>query len=176
MVQHRGLRACTRDAGHRLLVFMGAYFLTVMKRILQSVALALAVLLAAQPALATMTCEQKMCADGSSSLDCCLPSSGAPMHGMSNEAAMPSMSASGQAPSTSAMAGPSCSSEPCCAVSACPTPQLGTPVKFGVDRVASLTRVDALTSVAAPIRADVAFGDAVALARARYVLFQDFRI
>jgi hypothetical protein len=71
-----------------------------MKRILQFVALALAVFLTAEPAFATMTCAQKMCADGSSSPDCCLPMSDAPMHGMSNDAAMPSMSASGRAPST----------------------------------------------------------------------------
>ena len=98
------------------------------------------------------------------------------MHGMSNDAAMSYMSAPGQAPSTSALAGPSCSSEPCCAVSARSTPQLATPVKFNVDRVASFTRLGGLPSVAAPIRADVAFGDAVAPARARYVLFQTFRI
>ena len=155
---------------------MGAYFVAVMKRILQSVALALAVLLAAQPALATMTCVQKMCADGSSSTDCCLPSSDAPMRGMSNDVAMPSMSASGQAPSPSALTGLSCSSEPCCAVSAHSTPQLATPAKFSVDRVVSFTRLGGLSSVAAPIRADVTFGDVVAPARARYVLFQDFRI
>src|SRR5580700_10083979 len=98
-----------------------------MKRILQSVALALAVLLAANPALATMTCVQKICADGSSTMDCCLPTSDAPMSGMSNDA-MTSMGATGQAPSLSAVAARSCSSGPCCTLSTVTAQQLNSPV------------------------------------------------
>jgi hypothetical protein len=43
----------------------------VMKRVLQSVALALAVLLAVQPALASMTCTQMHYGAGHHSADCC---------------------------------------------------------------------------------------------------------
>jgi hypothetical protein len=167
---------CGRDAHHRPRVLVHAYFLAVMKRILQSVALALAVILTANPALATMTCAQQICADGCSSPDCCLPMSDAPMQGMSNDAAMPSIGASGQAPSNSALTELSCGSEPCRAVSAHPAPLLATLVKFSVERVASVTRLGVLFSAAVPGRTDVAFGDAVAPARARYVLFQVFRI
>jgi hypothetical protein len=165
-----------RDAGHRLRVFLRSYFEAVMKKILQSVALALAAILAVQPALATMTCAQKMCADGNSSADCCLPQSGAPMHGMSNVAAMPSMSASGQAPSFSAPAGASCITAPCCTVSSVTGPQSATPAKFDVSSVVSLTPVGETFSVAAPVRAGPPIGDVATPAHARYILFQAFRI
>ena len=145
-----------------------------MKRILQSVALALAAILAVQPALATMTCAQSICADGSSSANCCLPSSGAPMHGMPNNAAMLSMGASGQAPSLSAEL--SCVSAPCCTVSSLGAPQLAMRIKFGVSSVAVLTPVGEITSVSAPVRAVQTSGYAVTPTRARYLMFQAFRI
>jgi len=146
-----------------------------MKRILQSVALALAAILAVQPALATMTCAQKVCVDGISSMDCCLPSHGASMQGMSM-VGMPSMSASGQAPSLLAQTGSSCSSGPCCTVSARSTPQLATPGKFSVDRVVSFTWLGEFSGVTVAVRAGPASGEQVAATPARYVLFQDFRI
>ena len=155
---------------------MGAYFVAVMKRILQSVALALAAFLAVQPALATMTCAQKLCADGSSSPDCCLPSSGASMHGMANDMAMPSMSASGQAPSFVAATEAGCVSAPCCTVSIVTASQLAVPVKFSQSGVVSLTPTGELSGVVAPVRAGPSTVGAVPPALDRHVLFQVFRI
>jgi hypothetical protein len=154
----------------------GSYFIPVMKKILQSVALALAAFLAVQPALATMTCAQKLCVDGSSSPDCCLPSSDASMHGMADDMAMPSMSASGQAPSLSAATAPSCNSEPCCTVSVVTSSQLAVPVKFSQSGVVSLVPVGELSVFVAPVRAGPATVEAVAPALDRHVLFQVFRI
>jgi hypothetical protein len=152
------------------------YFTSVMKRILQSVALALAVFLAVQPALATMTCAQRICADGSSSPDCCLPSSDASMNGMANDMDMPSMSASGQAPSFVAAIGASCVSAPCCTMSTVSAQQLAAPVKFSLTGAVSLTLVSELSSVVAPVRAGRTRINAVAPALDRYVLFHVFRI
>jgi hypothetical protein len=147
-----------------------------MKRILQSVAMALAAFLAAQPALATMTCAQKLCVDGSSSPDCCLPSSGAPMQIMADDMAMPSMSASGQVPSFVAVTEASCLSAPCCTVSIVTAPQLAAPAKFSQSGVVSLTPTGELSGVVAPVRAGPAMVEVVAPALDRHVLFQVFRI
>ena len=152
------------------------YFTPVMKRFLQSVALALAAFLAVQPALATMTCAQKLCADGSSSPDCCLPSSGAPMPGMSNDAAMASMSAPGQAPSNPALARPGWVSDPCCSVAARSIPPLAAPVKSRVDGAVAFTRLGALIAASAPDRTAPLFAKTISPARDRPVLFQVFRI
>jgi hypothetical protein len=164
------------DDGHRQRILAEPYFNPVMKRILQSVALALAAFLAVQPALATMTCAQKLCVDGSSSPDCCLPSSGASMQGMANDMAMPSMSAPGQAPSFVAATESGCVSAPCCTVPTVTAVQLGAPVKSSVSRVASFTAIGELSCVVAPVRAVLRPEDPMAPAPARTILFHVFRI
>jgi hypothetical protein len=78
------------------------YLLSVMKRLLQSVALALAAFFAVQPALAAVTCAERACADGRSSPDSCLPTSDASMNSVAGKTAMASIHASGQAPSQAA--------------------------------------------------------------------------
>jgi hypothetical protein len=146
-----------------------------MKKILQSVALALAAFLTVQPALATMTCAQKICADGSSSPDCCLPSSDASMPDMA-DMAMPSMSASGQAPSNPALVGLDCASDPCCAISARSTPLVVGPVKSRVDGVVPVTRLGGVVAAIVPDRMTAIFAEVVPTPRDRPVLFQVFRI
>ena len=141
-----------------------------MKKLFQSVALALVVILAAQPAFATMTCVTKVCGAGDAVADCCPPSGNTAMRDMANNSAVSSMAMH------AALAGSSCTSEPCCVVSARTTPQLVTPAKSGASQSFLATPVDGLSSVAAPVRVVLAPGNPAAPAAARYVLFQVFRI
>ena len=145
-----------------------------MKRLLQSVALALAVLLSVQPALATMTCTQRLCGAGHPSADCCPPSSDGSMRDMSGYPAM-DMGTSWQT-SQPALAGSSCTSEPCCIVSARTTAQAAIPAKSRVNATAASVPVRGLLSVTVPVRPALTSRDAVAPAPARYVLFQVLRI
>jgi hypothetical protein len=164
-----------RDRGHRLAPFCGRYSLPVMKRLLQSVALALAVLLTANPALATMSCAQNICADSGSVPNCCLGSGATPMSGMSSDA-MASTGASSQASSLSAVSGSSRDSRGCCKVSNLTAQQLSSPAKFGVSRVLSFSLVTELPSVAAPVHLPGRSGDAIAARAPRTILFHIFRI
>ena len=149
--------------------------MVVMKIVLQSIALALAVLLTVQPALATMTCTQMHCGAGHHSADCCPPSSDGSMRNMAGDPAM-DMGASWQTPPQPALAGSSCASEPCCFVSARTTAQAAIPAKSKVNATAASMPVCELLSVAVPVRAALTSRDAVAPAPARYVLFQVLRI
>jgi hypothetical protein len=146
-----------------------------MKKVLQSVALVLAVLLTVQPALATMTCTQMHCGAGHHSADCCPPSSDGSMRNMAGDPAM-DMGASWQTPPQPALAGSRCASEPCCIVSARTTVQAAIPAKSKVNTKVSSTPVGEFFSVAVPVRAALTSRDAVAPAPARYVLFQVLRI
>ena len=146
--------------------------MVVMKKVLQSVALALAVLLTVQPALATMTCTRMHCGTGHHSADCCPPSSDGSMRNMASDPTM-DMGASWQTPSQPALTGSSCTSEPCCIFSARPTAQTAIPK---VNATAASMAVRQLLSVAVPVRAALTSRDAVAPAPARYVLFQALRI
>ncbi len=107
--------------------------MVVMKKILQSVALALAVLLAVQPALATMTCTQMHCGAGHHCADCCPPSGDGSMRNMSGDPAMDSMGASWQTPPQPALAESGCASEPCCIFSSRTTMQGAIPAKSRVN-------------------------------------------
>ena len=98
------------------------------------------------------------------------------MHGMANDMAMPSMSASGQAPSLIALAESACLSAPCCTVSTLSAQQLGAPVKFSLTGVLSFMPVDRFPCVAAPVRAGPVTVEAVSPSLDRHVLFQVFRI
>jgi len=150
------------------------YFNPVMKKILQSVALALAALLAVQPALASMTCAHKVCADGTSSPDCCLPANNAPMQGMAM--AMPGMGVSGQAPSQLLPLQSNCDSEPCCTVSGRLTTLPATSVKSPVNGVVAFTRLGQPVATALPIQAAITPADAAVPPPDRHVLFHVFRI
>ena len=147
-----------------------------MKRLLQSVALALATLLAAQPALATMTCVEMVCANHRSSPDCCLPSKDASMHGMAmaNDA-MSSMDASGQAPQI-ATDESGWISGPCCAVVAPSTTVLVASPKSQFSGVTLLARMGELAVAPAPVHAAVTLASAASSPSNRHVLFQVFRI
>jgi hypothetical protein len=147
-----------------------------MKRLLQSVALALVAFLAVQPALATLTCAQKICADGRTSMDCCLPSNDASMQDMANDPAMASMNAPGQAPSQISPAETACTSAPCCTVSEHFTQLLAGPVKSPVDGVVPFLRLGGLVATPAEDRTLAVFRDTAVPARDRPVLFQVFRI
>jgi hypothetical protein len=98
------------------------------------------------------------------------------MHGMANDMAMPSMSASGRAPSFVAMTGPSCLSAPCCTVSTVTTQQLAAPVKISQNGVVALVPVGQLSVFVAPVRAGPSTVEAVPPALDRHVLFHVFRI
>jgi hypothetical protein len=150
--------------------------MVVMKKILQSVALALAVLLAVQPALATMTCTQGICKAGQHSADCCPPTSGGSMRSMSGDPAMDSDSPSWQTPAQPALVESGCASAPCCIVSARTTTQAAIPAKSRVNATAASMPVGGVLSVTAPVREALISRDAVAPAPARYVLFQVLRI
>src|ERR1035438_6308055 len=130
-----------------------------MKRLLQSVALALIALLAAQPALATMTCAQQICGSGPTSANCCLSSDDTSKHEMSSGAAMLSMHHSQQASPQSTQAELGCSSGSCCAVSSLATPKLASSTKSSVSRFTSFTSLGGLPPVAAPVRAVPTTGD-----------------
>ncbi len=78
--------------------------MVVMKKVLQSVALALAVILAVQPDLATMTCTQMHCGAGRHTADCCPPSGDGSMRNMAGDPAMDSRGASWQTPPQPALA------------------------------------------------------------------------
>ena len=147
-----------------------------MKRLLQSVVLALAALLAVQPALATMTCAQQICGSSPISANCCPTSNDASKHEMSGDAAMLSMSASQQNSPRLNQAELSCNSGSCCNVSSLSTPKFVSSTKFSVGESASFTPLGGFSRATAPVRAVVAIGDAGASAPARHILFQVFRI
>ena len=146
-----------------------------MKRLLQSVSLALAALLAVQPALATMTCAHMVCADGHSSPDCCLPSSDAPMNGMANDAAMP-MSASGQAPSQMSEEQENCMSAPCCAVSSSTTTLLAASLKSLFSGIVPFPRQAGLVVTASAPHTTTTSVETSTSPPDRHALFQVFRI
>lgn len=147
-----------------------------MKKALQSVALVLAVLLTVQPAFAAMTCTQSICGAVNSSADCCPHSSGGTMRGMSGDSTMHSESSSWGTSSNPAVAASHCASEPCCIVSGRGTAQLAAPAKFSVNPPAPSGLLGANSSVTAPNKVYVASGNAVALAPAKYILFQVFKV
>ena len=146
--------------------------MVVMKKVLQSVALALAVLLAVQPALAAMTCTQGICRAGQHSADCCPPSNDGSMRNMLGDPALDSKGASWQTSPQSALVGSSSVSELCCIVSAPTTTQVAIPAKSKVNATATSTPVHGLHSVTVPVRVALTSGDAVAPAPARCVFFQ----
>ena len=147
-----------------------------MKRSLQFVALALAVLLALQPALATLTCTQRLCGAGHHSSDCCPPLRDGSMRNMSANPAMDSTGASWQTLPQPVLAESGCSSQPCCVVSARTTAQAAIPAKSKVNVTAASVPIRGLLSVIVPVRAALTSRDAVAPIPARYALFQVLRI
>jgi hypothetical protein len=146
-----------------------------MKRSLKFVVLALAVLLAVQPALATMTCTQWLCGAGHHSTDCCPTSIDGSMRNMSGNPAMDSRDTSWQT-SQPALAESGCAAELCCIVTARTTVQVALSAKSNVITVAPFALPGGLSSVAAPVRVARTSRDAVAPVAARYVLFQVLRI
>jgi len=161
---------------HRPPPWPGTIVNQVMKRLLQSVALALAALLAAQPALASMTCAQQICGSGPSSGNCCLSSNDSSHSEMSSDAAMMPMSGPQQAAPQSTQAELSCGSGSCCVVSSPATPKLVSSTKFTVNRFTSFTPLGGLPPVIAPAPLAAAVGSASASAPARYILLNVFRI
>ena len=146
-----------------------------MKRSLQFVVLALAVLLAVQPALATMTCTQWLCGAGHHSSDCCPTSIDGSMRSMTGNPAVDSRDASWQTPQP-APAQSGCASALCCVVSARTTVQVAISAKSNVITAVPFTLTGGLLSVAAPVRVALTSRHAVAPAPARYDLFQILRI
>jgi len=133
-----------------------------MKKLFHSVALALAVLLAAQPAFAAMTCAQNLC--GQAAANCCMPSAGMSMAGMSMD---------GPSHPAAAM---KCDSDGCCTVSA----RTSTPLlPVGKFVVSALELIDPGTR-ALPVLdgTDEVSGlsHAAAPIPARYLMFHAFRI
>jgi hypothetical protein len=147
-----------------------------MKKLLQSVALVFAVLLAVQPAMATMTCTQNICGTNPTSVDCCTPANDASMQGMSSDTSMQPMLASLQASTQSMQAILSRNPEPCCTLSSLTAPKLVPSTKFTASRTIVLRPLGGLSPVTAPVLAAQATGDVAAPAPARYILFQAFRI
>jgi len=147
-----------------------------MKRPLQFVALAIAALLAVQPALAAMTCAQQICGTGPTSTNCCLSSNGMSMPAMSDHTSMMLMDHSEQASQQSIQAELSCGSGPCCTVSSFTTPKLVPSDEVRVSGVASFAPLGGFSSLPTPVRAVDTVGAEDASAPARYVLFQVFRI
>ena len=147
------------------------------EKVVQFVALALAVLLTVQPALATMTCTQRLCGVDPQSADCCPPSSSdETMWNMSGNPAMDSTGAFWQTPPQPALAESSCTPQPCCIVSARTTAQAAIPAKSRVNATAASVPVRGLLSVTVPVGTALTSRGAVAPAPARYVLFQVLRI
>ena len=164
------------DGGHRLGLSGGSELVQVMRRSLQFIALALAVLLAVQPALAAMTCTQRLCGAGQHSADCCPPSSDGSMRNMSVNPAIDSTGASGRIPPNPMMAESGCASQSCCIVSARTTVQMAIPAKSRVGTTIHSTVPHGFSLVTVSVRAALTFGDAAAPAPARYVLYQVLRI
>ncbi len=161
-VEHR------RDTGHRPGVRHGAILNPVVKRFLQTVSLALAAFLAVQPALAAINCAQMLCADGHSSMDCCLPSSGASMQRMANHDSMLSM----QGAATES----DCLLALCCTVSAHSTTLPAASVRSRFDGAVPIARLGGVVVAAVPEHRAATPGEASFSPGDRHTLFQVFRI
>ena len=149
-----------------------------MKRFIQIVALVVVALLAAQPALATVSCPLQACGSDHSASNCCMHAGDMPMAGMSGDeamAAMDSMSAGCQTEWHSVLAEPGCTVEFLCESVSASTPRLSaTELTAGDVMLIALpaTALEALRGMAA---ARSSGAEAAPLA-AKYILFRDFRI
>ena len=147
-----------------------------MKNVLQSVALALAVLLAVQPPLVAEPCTQMHCSVGHHLADCCPSSREGSMQNMSGDSAMHSRQAASLIEAQPKLAQASCGLEPCCSTAVRTTVQAAIAAKSKVTTKISLTPVSVVSSVAVPFRMALTSGEAAAPAPARYVVCRILRI
>jgi hypothetical protein len=145
-----------------------------MKRLLQFVALALALLIAAQPLLAEASCATQNCSGEHAMTSCCMHSGGMAMAA----AGMQSMHAAcTPASGHQAVMTVGCTDPGCGIASAEAALQLVDPAKSTLTGVATpLMAVTQIAANVAPSRAIRPTQDAVAPATARCILLQTFRI
>src|ERR1700733_8422667 len=153
-----------------------------MKRFIQIVALVVAALLMAQPALANASCPRENSGSDCSASNCCMHAGGMPSHGVSSNEAMGPM---GQMDSTSAgcqMQWHAALSEPghgidsSCASVAVPLTPVAVGSRSMTTGVPLLALSGAIGAIVLPMRAARLSGVAAAPASAKYILFRDFRI
>lgn len=153
-----------------------------MKRFIQIVALVVAALLMAQPALANASCPHDISGSDCSAFNCCKHAGGMPSHGVSSDEAMGPM---GQMDSTSAgcqmqwhaaLPEPGCAIDSSCVSLASPLTLVAPGASNTATGVPLLAQPDLIGAIVLPMRAARSSGVAVAPASAKYVLFRDFRI
>ena len=153
-----------------------------MKRFIQIVALVVAALLTAQPALANASCPREISGSDCFASNCCKHAGGMPTHGVSSNEAMGPM---GQMDSTSAgcqMQWHAALTEPVsvvdssCVSAVAPLAPVVATTKSSTTGVPLLAVTEPVGAVIFPIRAVRSSGVVVARASARYILFRDFRI
>ncbi len=153
-----------------------------MKRFIQIVAVVVAAILVAQPALANAFCPPQVCGSGASASNCCQHAGDMPMPGMSSDDAMSSMdtmSSTGAgclAMGHAALSESGCMAELPCASPARSSDQLTSSAQR---RIAGIVDVDVLPQAGAeilPSRALRIVGATPAPASAKYILFHVFRI
>ena len=153
-----------------------------MKRFIQIVALVVAALLMAQPALANASCPRENSGSDCSASNCCMHAGGMPSHGVSSNEAMGPM---GQMDSTSAgcqmqwhaaLTEPGAVVDSSCVSAVAPLAPVAATTKSSTTGVPLLAVTEPVGAVIFPIRAVRSSGVVVARASARYILFRDFRI
>jgi len=136
-----------------------------MKRVLQFVALFVAVLLAAQPALAGLPCGPETSANGACAPDCAMAMTTAPMSQIAPDCGMsPQISSNG------------CEQSCCAGNSLQSASQPATGAKSKADRVLHFVAVPDNDANATSAFAALSSADPVSSAPPRYILFQVFRI
>ena len=154
------------------------YFTLVMKDGLHSVALALAVLLAVQPALTKTVCIQKVCSAVHASTSCCPRTGVGSMQGMSRDLRMPSTINPRPTEIVSGRPLPrsSCGTGPCCSDSFHITVQATVPAKSGTQSKISSFLVADFVSIAIFDKGVLTSTEAVAPVPARSLFFRTLRI
>jgi len=144
-----------------------------MKKLLQFVALALVLLVAAQPLLAETSCAEQPCGGDHSVEDCRVPSGTM----AKPDSAMPSTRANPRATAHAVLGEAGCSYGSCCLAWPTTTLQMAAPPKSRLaSSVAPFTPIAQFVATPAVIPAARASEDLATHATAKYILFQVFRI
>jgi hypothetical protein len=139
----------------------------IMKRVFQIVALAVAVLLTAQPALADPSCKQGMFSSDCAAEACCTHMAGAAMH---------ETSADCNAAMLSAAASSGCNHDGGCFASSWPVPSIAPAAKSRINVTASSTPIASFSMVSISGLVARPFRNPEAPEPAKYILLRVFRI
>jgi hypothetical protein len=147
-----------------------------MKRFIQIVALAVASLLVAQPALANASCAHRICGSDHSAFNCCMHAGDMPTSGMSSNVPMVSTSAGCQTQWHAALTEPQCTIETACLSPARFLPPLIANGKRDMPSVDLLVELVPATVLSVSGSSPRSSGAPVIPVSGKYILFRDLRI